>query len=134
MSVLRRFLAILLLAVSCLPIALSPLALGQSTEAGLPPCCRRLGQHHCAMSIGERTQAAAGATSPAWKAPVERCPYCPATVAPGVHRDAGWLRTAFAAVVGLPPAASAVPRAECAHRLARERARGKRGPPISFFV
>ncbi len=132
MVTLRRFVAMLLLAVFGLPVALSSLAVGQGTEAGLPACCRRTGSHHCAMSFGERSAAGKAAVYPGWKAPVVQCPYGPAGPALSAHAY-----PLLPAAVSVPfghvsgPAAI-VRRAECSRRLANERARGKRGPPSSL--
>ncbi len=46
---MRRLLSILLLAAFALPLVAPALALAQDPDAGLPACCRRHGQHHCAM-------------------------------------------------------------------------------------
>jgi hypothetical protein len=51
---MRRLLSILLLAAFALPLVAPGLALAQGPDAGLPACCRRHGQHHCAMSATER--------------------------------------------------------------------------------
>ncbi len=130
---LRRLLAILLLAVFGLPIVSSSLALGQGAEAGLPACCRRVGQHHCAMTMGERAEAVAGTQEKAWRTPAETCPYCPASVV-AAHRDSPGLPLA---AVGFAHAASVmvqVRAAECVWRVARERARQTRGPPRMFVL
>ena len=130
MVTLRRYVAMLLLAVFGLPIVLSSVALGQDPEAGLPACCRRTGTHHCGMSLGERTgHAEAALQERVWKAPIERCPYCPASPAVSVHLDVlspGAMPAGFGFAHG--PAAL-IRRAECSRRIARERARHKRGPP-----
>ncbi len=46
---MRRLLSILLLAAFALPLIAPLLAFAQDPDAGLPACCRRHGQHHCAM-------------------------------------------------------------------------------------
>ncbi|HEX5285239.1 MAG TPA: hypothetical protein VFW30_14040 [Bryocella sp.] len=46
---MRRLLSILLLAAFALPLVAPALALAQDPDAGLPVCCRRHGQHRCAM-------------------------------------------------------------------------------------
>ncbi len=51
---MRRLLSILLLAAFALPFVAPGLALAQDSDAGLPACCRRHGQHHCAMLRTER--------------------------------------------------------------------------------
>ena len=109
---LRRLLSILLLAAFFLPVVSSLMAAAQG-EAGLPACCRRGGAHHCAM--GTR---------------MEACPCCPATAA-GVHVDSLSAPTAqavFAEMVRHPAGAA---QTECKWRMARDRARQKRGPPLA---
>ncbi len=132
MAEVRRLVAMLLLAVFGLPLVSSSLALGQSSEASLPACCRRAGEHHCAMPMAER--AASASQAPAWTSPLQRCPYCPASITAGHHVDAVWLRGGSAAHFGFRAVAGPVVQAQCAHRLARERSRHKRGPPLSPLV
>lgn len=72
----RRGFSILLVLI----FSLGPLAVlsAESDDASLPACCRRNGEHHCAMSM----QGMAGATAvadgavPILKLP-SRCPYYP---------------------------------------------------------
>lgn len=132
MVTLRRLVAMLLLAVFGLPVVLASVAMGQGTEAGLPACCRRAGKHQCGMSMGERNALlSATPEEPVWKAPLERCPYCPASPALSAHTDLllpGAVLTGFGVAYG--PAAVARP-GQCCRRIARERARHKRGPPLN---
>src|SRR5579875_4141167 len=46
---MRRLLAILLLAAFALTVVAPAFALGEDSDASLPACCRRHGQHHCGM-------------------------------------------------------------------------------------
>ncbi len=132
MGLLHRLLAILLLAVFSLPLALPAFTAAQGGEAGLPACCRRNGAHHCAMSMAER----AGLLSDAemrWRTPLERCPFCPATAA---NPHPTTLAPPTEGSVLLPASSSplAVRAAQCTWRVARERARHKRGPPQTAFA
>lgn len=132
---LRRLLSILLLAVFGLPFVAPLLALGQGADAGLPACCRRSGAHHCAMSMGEREQLASsnGASSDSkghrWKAPSERCPYCPASVADFSSHDAFVPSGEQAYGVDSFSHPTGAVQTESKRRIARDRSRQKRGPP-----
>ncbi len=127
-QVLRRLLPILLLAAFLLPMFAPLLAFGQSSESQLPACCRRMGKHHCAMTMAEKSQSAMN-TAPWWTAPVDRCPYCPASVAPG-HFDetlaSAPAQAIYAEMVSHP---SGVAQTESKRRIAQDRSRQKRGPP-----
>ena len=137
-ATLKRLVAILLFAATLLPFALPGLALAQEDGSGLPACCRRQGAHHCAMRMGERDQMIRMATSASadtrhWHAPHACCPYCPAA-APSLHfeqfaRFADQVRFSFAY---LHP--QGVVQTESRWRVARERSRGKRGPPPSILA
>lgn len=126
---LRKLIAITLLAIFGLPFAQSLLALTPKSEANLPACCRRSGKHHCMMSMAERTQMLGA--KPAFNAPLERCPYSPVAM-PVVHHPAGSMPTGgqiiYAALLSHPAGHA---QTECKLRIARDRARGKRGPPSS---
>lgn len=126
-NVLRRLFSILLLAVFVLPLVLPLFALGQDADAGVPACCRRNGKHHCMMSIGERTQLASH--DPQFQGPVEKCPYCPAS-AVASHPNplaAPAAQAIFAEIVSHPTSAA---QTESKWRMARDRSRQKRGPPL----
>ncbi len=134
MVTLRRLVATLLLAIFGLPVLLSSLATGQGTEAGLPACCRRTGQHHCAMSMGQHSAADNATANHAWKEQVAQCPYCPACPALGTHVDLLFPQAATLAFGHEFGLAATVRRAEGCRRIAREKARGKRGPPSPHFA
>jgi hypothetical protein len=131
---LRRLISILLLAVFGLPLISPLLAFGADGGTGLPACCRRTGKHQCAMNAGERDQVAAqpgpelAQQGPEFRPPVEKCPYSPASVT-AAHRDihAG-SRAELGSAVWLSQA-SGEAQTESMWRIARDRARGKRGPP-----
>jgi hypothetical protein len=127
MALVQRLLAIVLLLATGLPLLSASLALGQGTEAGLPACCRRTGQHHCGMTMGERS-AVADATR-RFRAPQACCPFCPASVAAPHFNPLSMppvAQAVFAAMVSHP---AGTPQTESRWRVARERSRGKRGPP-----
>jgi hypothetical protein len=57
---LRRLLSMFLLAVFGFGFVSPLLALTAKSESNLPAGCRRNGQHHCMISVGERAQLAVG--------------------------------------------------------------------------
>lgn len=130
---LKRFIAILLFAATLLPFALPGLALAQDAGSGMPLCCRRIGVHGCAMSMGERDRMIRSAMlvethTRRWQAPPARCPYTPAAGS-SLHfgqfaRPTEDLRFALA---HFHP--QGVVQTESRWRVARERSRQERGPP-----
>jgi hypothetical protein len=123
---LRRLWSILLLLAFALPIAAPALALAEGGESSLPACCRRGGVHHCAMTMG---MSASSNSAPQWMAKRERCPYCPASFSGSVHGERYAMPTRGAVLPRMSAMAAGVPQAESRWRVARESARGKRGPP-----
>lgn len=126
---LRKLIAIALLAVFGLPFAQALLALTPKSEANLLACCRRNGKHNCMMSMAERSQM--DGAERAFNAPPEKCPYAPDAMLV-VHHPAGSMPTAgqvsYAALLSNPTGHA---QTECKLRIARDRSRGKRGPPSS---
>lgn len=122
---MRRALASLLLVLFSFPLVAPALASG--TAAQLPPCCRRDGKHHCAMSPESADQ------DPALRSIGTKCPYFPRSTAsspnelsPAIAGNCGSLLLAMLSqrvLVRLNPpvAGSGLSRS---HR--------KRGPPISI--
>ena len=117
----RRLLSITLLLAFFLPMLAPLVALGEGPEAGRAMCCRKGGQHHC-------MQAMATDGAPQWVAPM-RCPLCPRSVAPGHNERVGVVAAAliFGEVVAHPGVRR---QAEERARIALDRARHKRGPPV----
>jgi len=127
MIVMRRLIAIALLAVFGLPFASPLFALTPKSEENLPACCRRNGQHHCMMSMAERNQLESRES--AFSAPLEKCPYCPAAIL-SIHHSVGFVPpTRHVIYAGLAGHPAGVEQAECKRRISRDRARSKRGPP-----
>jgi hypothetical protein len=130
MKPLRRLLSILLLAVFGLPIASPLFAQGAESDANVAVCCRRGGSHHCLSAMEMSESSSAGLKL---KAPMERCPYAPASVA-SVHPDLfvpAISAAIYASVVSHP---SGVAQTESKRRISSDRSRQKRGPPVSLFV
>ena len=127
---MRRGLSIFLVLV----FGLGPLAaaLPASEESRLPPCCRRHGSHHCAMSMHlaamQAAQAASGGT-PLVSAP-SHCPLFPdSATAPTtpVHALAA-APASLPMLLARPQSPAASPAAA---RLSQLRTRSVRGPPAS---
>ncbi|MBB5066623.1 hypothetical protein [Granulicella mallensis] len=117
---MRRALTLLLLAVFGLPTVAPLLAMGQDTDSHLPICCRRNGDHHCAMGMSQPT------TTPAVSA---RCPHFPQPTVPSPTGTFAALVTP-AQLVQIDLSILAAPqRADTQRRISRERSRHKRGPP-----
>jgi len=125
---MRKILSILLLMALGLPSLTPLLAMRSSDEASLPACCRRNGKHHCMMSMTERARLSNH--TPTFSAPPEKCPYCPSAI-PNIHPSGSFVlpigRMIYA---GLFSHAAIVVQVECRRRIARDRAHGKRGPPV----
>ena len=121
---MRRLLSITLLLAFFLPLLAPLVALGEGPEAGLAMCCRKGGQHNCmqAMTMDGSAQ---------WTAP-NRCPMTPRSVAPGHGERVGVVAAAliFGEVVAHPGVRR---QAEARARIALDRARHKRGPPVSVL-
>ncbi|MGB6692418.1 MAG: hypothetical protein WBE76_31640 [Terracidiphilus sp.] len=128
---MRRSLSILLIGF----FSLGPLMAwsGGDDDSRLPACCRRHGQHHCAMSEDAAivlAQEASGNT-PVFRAP-SHCPYFPEYLSRSMA-PSQWLA---AIAVSLPASLSQAhsPAAlPVAIRLQPVRARAGRGPPDSFL-
>ncbi|WP_176441779.1 hypothetical protein [Granulicella rosea] len=121
---MKRILSILVLLLFGLPLAAPLLALAQDAplEAATHACCRRGGAHHC---MSPETSANPGA---GLRAPLERCPYAPASVvATGRQMLVPGASAAIFAELVSHPAVHA--QTESRRRIALDRARRKRGPP-----
>lgn len=123
---MRKLLSILLLLAFALPMASPAFALAGKDESQLPMCCRRGGKHHCA---GIMAATAVQQKAPQLSAPQERCPYCPAAVAGVLDRTVFAPPVEQAIYAGVLAHPAGVAQTESYLRIARERARGKRGPP-----
>ena len=127
---LRKLLAILLLALFALPL-ISPLfAQGAGSDAGVPLCCRRDGKHQCMGNMAGPIAQGAGLRV---GAPMPACPFCPRAVMQ-VHLSVAAPGTACAIFAGLVSHPCGVAQVRSRWRIARERSRGKRGPPRAAFA
>jgi hypothetical protein len=131
MRVLRKLLAIALLAVFSLPFASTLLALAPGSGSQLPACCRRDGKHHCM-----ETMAAADVALRDGKrisAPLKKCPYSPSMLNAQHSHDVLSASSAEADFASFSGPAAVAAQAESKRRISRDRSRQKRGPPAQFL-
>lgn len=127
---MRRFLSILLLALIGLPLVAPLLGLGATQGFRLPACCRKNGEHHCMLSLAERSQSDQEAF--AFKAPPVRCPYSLGTVV--AAHGASWMVPAAEAIfASLVSHSGIIAQTESTWRSAQYRSRNKRGPPTHLL-
>lgn len=119
----QKLLSLVLLAVLGLTLAAPALTGGRVSESTLPACCRRAGQHHCALHHN--------APSPAGTrlaVLTERCPWTPSV--PPIAHLAQWSTAPGSRSLGLLlTLLIGLAQTESLWRMALDRARGKRGPP-----
>jgi hypothetical protein len=124
---MRRSLATLL--VSVISLSLIAPALITDSESYLPACCRRGGEHHCAMK--DMAQDAAEAPSgPVFAAHTDKCPYFPKGGALLPH--SGIVLACSSRLAASVTFSQFTPQAqaEAADRTSFNRSHQKRGPPI----
>jgi hypothetical protein len=126
MRALRKLLSILLLAMFGMPFVSPLMAQSAMGDAGLPACCRRDGRRHCIPSLRQREKFSPN--SAAFCSPIEKCPYCPASLAIS-HGDLFTVPTTQAVYAPLIAHPNGVAQTESKHRISRDRSRRKRGPP-----
>lgn len=127
---MRRILSIWLLLVLGLgpAIASIPAAAFASVESRLPACCRRSGQHHCAMA-GTLPQAGSETTIAA----NDPCPFAPQSLASTAPAFAAFLQPASQSF--LPASERRAPQGVAhAARQSDRRSQPKRGPPALPIV
>ena len=125
MTALRKLVSILLLAVFGLPFVPQLLAATAKSESNLPACCRRSGKHRCMEAATDRHESA---TTPRAHAPLDKCPYAPATLAAS-HRPFDGIAASSVIYAEVTSHPSVRPQAESKRRISAERSRSKRGPP-----
>ena len=122
---LRKLVAIALLALFGLPFATSLFALSPGSEASLPMCCRKNGKHNCMMSMAEQKRLQGD--KPGFAPPSDQCPYGP-TALLNIHPQIDFMPQAGQAIyAGLVSHPAVMAQTQCKLRIAR----GKRGPPTS---
>jgi hypothetical protein len=122
----RRFLSITLLVLFSLPLISPVLALATGPGANLPACCRRNGAHHCMLKMQASESSGNGVSLSAIP---RRCPAYPAIVTQVQHRDLSLQAASliFAEIVSHP---SVKTQTQARARVALDRSRQKRGPPV----
>ena len=124
-----------MLVLAGLPAVAPILDLGQASRgaSAVPACCRRNGPHRCLMLPGERAASGVDETASLlakvrMRAPAERCPFAPRVVLKTQMQN---LASGSGSTQATPVVlgATGVPQSECRWRIARDRSRGKRGPP-----
>jgi len=124
---MRRVASAFLLLAFSLPLVAPALA-SAPDESQLPACCRRNGKHHCAMSM------AMGSVSSRYRTVSEKCPFSPYAHAPLMVPHA-FASSAPPTAIGPAAGPSAIVReAESGYRISADRARHKRGPPLSLAL
>jgi hypothetical protein len=127
---MRRLLSILLFWATLFPMVAPALTIGAVGQSLLPACCRRAGQHHCAMSSEERALLMGEGAKDAIRmgAPPEQCPYSQRSLA-AAHLQTFTPGAAATHAEFLLHQPSATAQAECLRRISFDRSRQKRGPP-----
>ena len=124
----RRLLSIVLLVIFSFPLISPVLALAGGSDANLPACCRRNGAHHCMLMRNAESNGSAVSLS----AIPPRCPAFPAAVTPVKHGDLSFHAASliFAEIVSHPSVRN---QTEARARVALDRSRQKRGPPVGIL-
>jgi hypothetical protein len=123
---MRRLLSILLLAAFALPMVAPMLALAQESDAGLPACCRRHGQHHCTMLDGDK--------DPSTHRVVAVCAVYPQHKAVALTGAKLLAANDSRRNLVFSPALIPYVQAETYRRISRDRSRSERGPPSESFA
>jgi hypothetical protein len=118
----RGLVAILLVGLFSISL-ISPALFALDADSNLPACCRRSGNHHCAM-MTSRPEASSGPSMQAG-----RCPYFPVAKAVPANRTVslpGFFQAVFAELLSHP---ASRPQTEALCRISYSRTGQKRGPP-----
>src|SRR5579862_3581922 len=103
---------------------------GLDPDSKLPPCCRRAGEHGCALAASRLASFAESSSGPAVRA--DLCASFPEARGIPAQRTVTFLVTSqavFAEVVRHP---ASRPQTEALLRISHSRAGQKRGPPLQF--
>lgn len=119
---MRRALGIVLVTIFSLPL-IAPAFSSIPDDAQLPACCRRGGQHQCAMAMEM------GNIPSRFHLVSEKCPYSPFGHAPFVVPHSLAAPAIPAGAANAPGPAAVIRAAEAGYRISADRARLKRGPP-----
>ena len=122
---MRRFFAVLLLAIFGSFLSAPLLALSSDAESNLPACCRRDGKHHCMMHAGKSVFSS---EKTLWRND-EKCPSFPRAI-PGVRCQLHALPASARSYAALVSDPACNVRTEAFYKVSFDRARHKRGPPV----
>ena len=122
---MRRVLATLLVSVFSFSLIGPALVAGGNSD--LPACCRRGGQHHCAMMGMDA--APSPLSGPTVKANTPKCPYFPKAGAVLPHSGVALLRASQSVSSASPGRLTIHSRVGAAYHLFSSRSHQKRGPP-----
>ncbi|MGC2300915.1 MAG: hypothetical protein WA476_19065 [Acidobacteriaceae bacterium] len=119
---MRRAFAATLVLLFSLPL-IAPVFVPASAASQLPACCRRNGNHHCAMKME------LGNLPSHDRAVSEKCPFSPFAHTPLMQPHAFTVLVSSASANLAAGPVAIVRAAEAGYRISAERARHKRGPP-----
>ena len=121
---MHRCNAAILIAVLALSVLLPYLSLLADSESNLPPCCRRNGNHHCAM----RMMPSPVDAGPEFRTAAVRCPFQKAlSAAYRLTLFPAYSATVYAAILSHPAVHL---QTAVSGLIAKSRSHQKRGPPF----
>jgi hypothetical protein len=125
---MRRFLATFLLVIYSSFMGAPLLASSFHTDSTVPACCRRDGKHQCLMQTSAPTFSSATAVFNTR----ERCPSFPKAITSAQNQQNALAAGArfYADLVSHP---ACTLQTEARYRIASDRSRHKRGPPVSLL-
>jgi hypothetical protein len=123
----RRAFAATLVLIFSLPL-IAPVLVSASAASQLPACCRRNGNHHCAMKMEM------GDLPSHDRSVSEKCPFSPFAHTPLMQPHAFPVLVSSASTSLAAGPAAIVRAAEAGYRISADRARHKRGPPRLFAL
>jgi hypothetical protein len=125
----RRLIGITLLLLLSLSLISPVLALGGSSAANLPACCRRNGAHRCMLKMHQAKSSGSGINLSAIP---QKCPAYPAVVTSVQHGKRSFHAASliFAEIASHP---SVKTQNQARARVAFDRSRHKRGPPTDLL-
>jgi hypothetical protein len=120
---MRRLLASALVVAFFSPL-IAPVFTASNNPAGLPPCCRRNGRHHCMMY-----RMVMGWTPRPYRTVTDKCPYSPFAHLSILLFHGYFSQERLRAAADSAVLAARIRQAEAGYRNSFFRSRQKRGPP-----
>ena len=121
MNPVRGSFAILLVAVFSFGL-IGPAVFASDVEVKIPACCRRAGEHACAMHASQAAPSGPSVQS-------ARCPFFPPAKAMPPGRTVSLPGVSQAIFAGLVRHPDSRPQTEALYRISYSRSRQERGPP-----